>query len=65
MHNKNWWSNDGMYYAEDVHLVMPRYNLIEYNSSYSDMTGSIWFYSKDETANFNNDIANTDDFKSC
>ena len=28
------------------------------------MTGSFWFYSEDEATNFNNDIANTGDFKS-
>ena len=39
-------------------------NLIEYSSNYSQRTGSLWFYSKDEAANFNNDIENTDDFKS-
>ena len=31
---------------------------------YSDTTGSLWFYSKDEATNFNNDIANTSEFKS-
>ena len=39
---------------------MPIYNLIEYNSSYSETTGSLWFYSKDEATNFNANI----DFKS-
>ena len=29
------------------------YNLVEYSSNYSDTTGSLWFYSKDEAANFN------------
>ena len=42
---------------------MPIYNLIE-GSNYSETTGSLWFYSEDEAANFNVDIANTDDFKS-
>ena len=40
------------------------YNLIEYCSNYFDTTGSLWFYSKDEASNFNNNIANTDNFKS-
>ena len=43
--------------AEDLDLVMLMYNLIEYISS-------LWFYSKDKATNFNNDIENTDDFKS-
>ena len=50
--------------AEDLDLVMPMYNLVEYSSIYSQRTGSLWFYSKDEAANNNNDIENTDDFKS-
>ena len=40
------------------------YNLIEYGSHYSETTGSLWFYSKDEGIDFNVDIANTNDFKS-
>ena len=40
------------------------YNLIEYSSNFSETAGSLWFYSKDETTDFNADIANTDNFKS-
>ena len=29
--------------AEDLDLVMPMYNLIEYSSNYSETTGSLWF----------------------
>ena len=43
--------------AEDLDLVTPMYNLIEYSSSYIETTGSLWFYSKDEATNFNGDIA--------
>ena len=50
--------------AEDLDLVMAMYNLIEYSSNYSETTGSLWFYSKDEVTNFNADIANDDNFKS-
>ena len=50
--------------AEDLDLVMPMYSLIENSSYYSETTGSLWFYSKDEVTNFNGDIENTDDFKS-
>ena len=42
---------------------MPMYNLIEYSSNYSETTGSLWFYSKEET-NFNGDLANTNNSKS-
>ena len=38
------------------------YNLLEYNSNYTDTRDSSWFYSKDEAANFNVDIASNDDF---
>ena len=48
--------------AENLDLVMPMYNLIEYSSNYSET--NLWFYSKDEVTNFNADIANTNDFKS-
>ena len=44
---------------EELDLVMPIYNLIEYNLNYSDTDGNLWFYSKDEATDFNNDIAYT------
>ena len=50
--------------AEDLYLVMPMYNLIEYSSRSSETTGSLWFYTKDEATSFNADIANTNNFKS-
>ena len=50
--------------AEDLDLVMSIYTFFEYSSNYSDMTGSLWFYSKDEATDFNNDITDTNDFKS-
>ena len=40
------------------------YNLIECSSNYSETEGSLWFYSKDEATDFNNNIANTNDLKS-
>ena len=40
------------------------YNLVENNSNYFEGTGSLWFYSKDEVTDFNEEIANTDNFKS-
>ena len=50
--------------AEDLDLVMSMYSLIEYSSNYSETTGSLWFYSKDEATDFNADIANDNNFKS-
>ena len=43
---------------------MPMYNSIEYSSSYSETTGILWFYSKEEATNFNAYIANDNNFKS-
>ena len=40
------------------------YNLLECNSNYSDTTGSLWSYSKDETNNSNVYIAENNAFKS-
>ena len=40
------------------------YNLINYSSNYSETRGSLWFYSKDEATNFNNNVGNTYKFKS-
>ena len=39
------------------------YNLIEYSSNYSETIDSLWFYSKDEATNFNENIANDDNCK--
>ena len=50
--------------AENLDLVMSMYNLLECSSNYCDMTGSLWSYSKDEASSFNNDIVNTNSFKS-
>ena len=43
---------------------MQMYNLIEYSSNYSEPTGSLWSYLKDKATNINNNIENTDNFKS-
>ena len=42
---------------------MPMYNLIECSSNYTDMIGSLWFYSGDKTTVFHTDVADTSDFK--
>ena len=43
---------------------MRMYNLTEYSSNYSETTGALWFYSKEEAADFNVNIVNTINFKS-
>ena len=49
--------------AEDLNLVMPMCNLLEYSANYPATTGSLWFYLKDEATNFNADIVNNNNFK--
>ena len=49
--------------VEDLDLVMPMYNFLEDSSDYSNTTGSLWFYSKDEASQFSNDIVDSNDFK--
>ena len=39
--------------AENLDLVMLMYNLLEYSLNDSDITGRLWFYSRDEATNFN------------
>ena len=43
--------------AEDLNLVMPKYNLIEYSKNYSETTGSLWNYYRDEP---NSGLGSTD-----
>ena len=40
------------------------YNLREYSPNYSETTGRLWFYLKDEATDFNANIANDNNFKS-
>ena len=50
--------------TEDLDLIMSMYNLLEYISNYSETTGRLWFYYKDEATNLNVDIGNNNAFKS-
>ena len=50
--------------AEDLDLVKPICNLIEYCSNHPHTTCCLWSYSKDEKTYFDNFIVNTNDFKS-
>ena len=47
--------------AQDIDIVMPMYNLIEYSDNYSKTSGSLWQYYKDEP---NDNLANSESFKS-
>ena len=40
--------------AKDIDIVIPMYNLIEYNDNYAKTTGSLWQYCKDILARNNN-----------
>ena len=47
--------------AQDIDIVMPMYNLIEYSDNYSKTSGSLWQYYKDEP---NDNITDSESFKS-
>ena len=47
--------------AQDIDIVIPMYNLIEYSDNYSKTSGSLWQYYKDEP---NDNIADSESFKS-
>ena len=46
--------------AEDLNVVMPMYNLIEYSKNYRKATGSLWNYYRDEPNNPPNNNYNAD-----
>ena len=47
--------------AQDIDIVMPMYNLIEYSDNYSKTSGSLWQYCKDEPSD---NLADSESFKS-
>ena len=47
--------------AQDIDIVMPMYNLIEYSDNYSKTSGSLWQYYKDDP---NDNITQSESFKS-
>ena len=53
--------------AENLNIVMPMYNLLEYNKNYRNITGSLWHYNRDEpncgaVENINYSIENSKSF---
>ena len=46
--------------AEDIDIVMPMYNLIEYSDNYAKTSGSLWQYYRDEP---NDNLADSESFK--
>ena len=47
--------------AQDIDIVMPMYNLIEYSDNYSKTSGSLWQYYKDDP---NDNMEQSESFKS-
>ena len=45
--------------ADFINITMPMYNLIEYSDNYSDTSGSLWDFKRDEIVN-NADVTNDD-----
>ena len=45
--------------AEDD-VIIPMYNLLEYNDNYSMRSGGLWNYYRDEMNDFDNEIDNND-----
>ena len=46
-----------------IYIAMPMCNLIEYRDNYSDMSGSLWQFKRDEVSTNNADL-NIDNFQS-
>ena len=53
-------SNTDIDNAQDIDIVMPMYNLIEYSNNYSKTSGSLWQYYKDDRNDY---ITNSESFK--
>ena len=50
-------------YADFINITMPMYNLIEYSDNYSDTSGSLWDFKRDEIVD-NADVTNDDNASS-
>ena len=53
-------NNEDLANAQDIDIVMPMYNLIEYSDNYSKTSGSLWQYHKDDP---NENITQSESFK--
>ena len=51
--------------ANHIYVEVPMYKLIEYSNNYSDTSGSLWQFKRDEvpTNNANLNIDNSESFK--
>ena len=55
MQNRNKWNFVDE--ADFINITMPMHNLIEYSDNYSDTSGSLWNFKRDEITN-NADVTN-------
>ena len=57
--------NDFLDEANHIYIAMPMYNLIEYSDNYSDTSGSLWQFKRDEVPANNADLTidNSQSFK--
>ena len=44
--------------VDHIYIAMVIYNLIEYNNNYSDTSGSLWQFKRDEVPANNGDLTN-------
>ena len=49
--------------AEDLDIVMPMYNLLEYSNNYCMKSGILWNYYRDKIDDVDHDASNTKSFK--
>ena len=61
MHNKN--ISTLIDNVEDISIVMPMHNLLEYNQNYSMTLGSLWNYYRDKIDNVDDDTSDGKSFK--
>ena len=54
-------SNIEIFYCQDIDIVMPMYNLIEYSDNYGKTSGSLWQYYRNKP---NDNLADSGSFKS-
>ena len=50
-------------YANFINVIMPMHNLVEYSDNFSDASGSLWGFNRDEIVN-NVDVNNDDNASS-
>ena len=51
-------NDDHVEKAEDLDVVLPKYNLLEYSDNYQNSTGSLYQFKRDEPPDDNADVAN-------